>query len=255
MNHVLGLGAHQLNSMFGGVHDDIPSDDAPVYGTVKTRKMTEEERKALDEALAKKYPEEKKMKNSQNGRKEMICKMVKDGCTAEEIAEATGMSIRGVKTACSAYGLKEMLQRNEEEAAQEADKAKKEAARAKFANAFQRAKAAKENAETKEQGSESEQEEQIAEPDLKEEPAPEAVEAPAADEPVEDVVNHPRHYQTPGGIECIDMIKSTLGKDGYHAYCWGNAIKYIVRHEKKDGKISLQKAEWYIDEMIRGYDA
>ncbi len=253
MNHVLRLDAHRLNSIFGGVHDDIPSNDAPAYGQVKTRKMTDEERKALDEALAKKYPEEKKMKNSQTGRKDLICKMVKDGCTIEKIVEATGMSPRGVKTACSAYGLKEMLLRNEDEAAQDAAEEKKEALKAKLANAFQRARAGKENAEAKEQENEPEQEN--AEPDPEEEPAPEAVEAPAADEPVEDVVNHPRHYQTPGGIECIDMIKSTLGKDGYHAYCWGNAIKYIVRHDKKDGKISLQKAEWYIDEMIRGYDA
>lgn len=40
-----------------------------------------------------------------------------------------------------------------------------------------------------------------------------------------DEVNHPSHY-TNGDIECIDAIRAALGKEGFIAYCRGNAIKY-----------------------------
>ena len=41
-----------------------------------------------------------------------------------------------------------------------------------------------------------------------------------------DKVNHPDHY-TAGDIECIDAIKSALGKELFCGYLWGNAIKYL----------------------------
>lgn len=62
-------------------------------------------------------------------------------------------------------------------------------------------------------------------------------------------VNHPKHYQMPGGIETIDMIKNTLGEEGFMNYCWGNAIKYICRWKGKGGMESLEKAKWYINRM------
>ena len=65
-----------------------------------------------------------------------------------------------------------------------------------------------------------------------------------------DNVNHPAHYQTEGGIECIDMIRSTLGKEGFVAYCRGNVLKYIVRYDRKGGVESLEKARWYLNAMI-----
>lgn len=64
-----------------------------------------------------------------------------------------------------------------------------------------------------------------------------------------DNVNHPAHYQNPGGIETIDMIKNVLGLEGFLAYCWGNALKYICRWRNKGGAESLEKAVWYIHEM------
>lgn len=66
-----------------------------------------------------------------------------------------------------------------------------------------------------------------------------------------DNVNHPKHYQTLGGIECIDMISSTLGEEGFSNYCQGNIIKYVVRYRQKGGVESLQKARWYLDTLIR----
>lgn len=60
-----------------------------------------------------------------------------------------------------------------------------------------------------------------------------------------DPVNHPKHYQR-GGIETIDYIRATLGKDGYEGYCIGNALKYLSRYRDKDGVQDLEKARVYL---------
>ena len=66
-----------------------------------------------------------------------------------------------------------------------------------------------------------------------------------------DPVNHPSHYQG-NGVECIDCIESAVsGLDGFHAFCAGNAIKYIFRFSHKNGVEDLRKAEWYIDRLIK----
>lgn len=67
---------------------------------------------------------------------------------------------------------------------------------------------------------------------------------------MEDNVNHPKHYQTPGGLECIDIIKSVLTKDEYIASCRANVLKYVIRYKSKGQVESLKKARWYLDEMI-----
>lgn len=70
-------------------------------------------------------------------------------------------------------------------------------------------------------------------------------------EPDDDMVNHPSHY-TQGDIECIDAIKAaTVGKVGIEAFCVGNAIKYLFRYEEKNGIEDAEKAEWYIDRLIK----
>lgn len=62
-------------------------------------------------------------------------------------------------------------------------------------------------------------------------------------------VNHPPHY-TKGGIECIDAIEAATAKlSGFEGYCAGNALKYLWRHEFKNGNEDLQKAIWYIDRL------
>lgn len=63
-----------------------------------------------------------------------------------------------------------------------------------------------------------------------------------------DAVNHPEHYQSESGIECIDAIRASLGLDGFVAYCRGNAIKYSWRSGKKSEHAEdLRKAAWYLD--------
>jgi len=64
-----------------------------------------------------------------------------------------------------------------------------------------------------------------------------------------DVVNHPSHYA--GKVECIDCLESaTEGLEGIEAVCTANAIKYLYRWKKKNGKQDLEKAIWYIKRLI-----
>lgn len=60
-----------------------------------------------------------------------------------------------------------------------------------------------------------------------------------------DLVNNPSHYQGKG-IECIQVIEAfELG------FNLGNAIKYILRAEKKALKdTDLRKALWYINREL-----
>ena len=50
-------------------------------------------------------------------------------------------------------------------------------------------------------------------------------------EVVDDMVNHPPHYNQ-YGIECIDAIKACTGK-GFEAYLQGNILKYLWRYDYK----------------------
>lgn len=63
-------------------------------------------------------------------------------------------------------------------------------------------------------------------------------------------VNHPDHYQ--GSIECIDALKACLRDlDGFEGFCAGNIIKYVWRYKHKNGTEDLEKAEWYLDCLIK----
>lgn len=69
-----------------------------------------------------------------------------------------------------------------------------------------------------------------------------------------DMVNHPPHYQSENGIECIDAIHAALGDDGFVAYCRGNAMKYTWR-EKIDPAEDLRKATWYLNKAAEVIEA
>jgi len=64
-----------------------------------------------------------------------------------------------------------------------------------------------------------------------------------------DNVNRPSHYRK-GKVECIDAIKSATS-DGYQFYLQGNIIKYMWRFNHKNGLEDLQKAQWYLSELIK----
>lgn len=61
-----------------------------------------------------------------------------------------------------------------------------------------------------------------------------------------EMVNHPQHYQG-NKFEVIDIIEDyDLG------FNLGNAVKYILRCEKKHAKTQdLKKAIWYIEREIK----
>ena len=68
-----------------------------------------------------------------------------------------------------------------------------------------------------------------------------------------DAVNHPKHYQDPSGIECIDIVR-------HRNFDVGNAIKYLWRAGlKQDADKTpiekqiedLRKAIWYIEDEIK----
>jgi len=65
-----------------------------------------------------------------------------------------------------------------------------------------------------------------------------------------DPVNHPSHYQSDAGIECIEAIEAMLGKQGFLDYCKGNAIKYIWRENNKGESESIRKAIWYLEKFL-----
>ena len=65
---------------------------------------------------------------------------------------------------------------------------------------------------------------------------------------LEDMVNHPPHYNK-AGIECIDAIKA-MTDDGFEYYLQGNIMKYLWRYMYKNGAEDLKKAQWYLTELI-----
>ena len=62
-------------------------------------------------------------------------------------------------------------------------------------------------------------------------------------------VDHPQHYQS-GSIECIDAIEAQLTAEEFRGFLKGNVLKYMWRERMKGGKETLQKAQWYLNEMI-----
>ncbi|MEB2860573.1 DUF3310 domain-containing protein [Staphylococcus sp. GCP4] len=77
-------------------------------------------------------------------------------------------------------------------------------------------------------------------------------------EPVEmtldDKVSHPTHY-TYGDIEIIEFIEQvTKDYKPELAFAIGNAIKYISRANRKNGKEDLDKARWYLNRAFEKWE-
>lgn len=61
-----------------------------------------------------------------------------------------------------------------------------------------------------------------------------------------DKVNNPSHYALFDDIEAIDVIASSMTKDQFKGYCFGNLLKYRLRAgNKDDADQDLAKAEKY----------
>ena len=66
----------------------------------------------------------------------------------------------------------------------------------------------------------------------------------------QDNVNHPKHYELPNGIEVFDVIAGAMSEEALHGFCIGNVIKYVCRHDRKNGIEDLEKARWYLDRYL-----
>lgn len=64
-----------------------------------------------------------------------------------------------------------------------------------------------------------------------------------------DNVNNPQHY-TNGQVECIDAIRAALTDEEFRGFCKGNVLKYTWREKHKGGNESLEKAVWYLKQMV-----
>jgi len=61
----------------------------------------------------------------------------------------------------------------------------------------------------------------------------------------------PKHYDN--SIQPIDYMYAIMNDEEYMGFCRGNVIKYIGRYPEKGGKLDLEKAKYYLDELLRVY--
>jgi len=66
---------------------------------------------------------------------------------------------------------------------------------------------------------------------------------------MEDMVNHPPHYNQ-AGIEALDAILAATN-EGSEYYLQGNILKYVWRYRYKNGSEDLEKALFYLEKMIK----
>lgn len=70
-----------------------------------------------------------------------------------------------------------------------------------------------------------------------------------------DTIKNPSHYELEGlePYQSIDVINSILKsvKDPVRAFSVGNALKYLIRAEKKNGLEDYKKAKVYLDWIIK----
>lgn len=70
----------------------------------------------------------------------------------------------------------------------------------------------------------------------------------------EDKIDKPKHYQGRFGLEAIEVVRNFAGNlSAVQGFYWGNAIKYLLRFQSKNGLEDLKKArknlDWLIEEM------
>lgn len=75
---------------------------------------------------------------------------------------------------------------------------------------------------------------------------------------VHDNVNYPSHYQGKYGLESIDVLRNFMTTEQLKGFFLGNALKYQLRYQKKNGLEGLKKArknlDWLIEEMEKEND-
>ncbi|AGF87384.1 TPA: DUF3310 domain-containing protein [Streptococcus suis] len=67
---------------------------------------------------------------------------------------------------------------------------------------------------------------------------------------IHDNVNRPRHYQGNYGMESIDVLRNFMTPEQLKGFYLGNALKYQLRYQKKNGLEDLKKARKNLDWLI-----
>ena len=69
----------------------------------------------------------------------------------------------------------------------------------------------------------------------------------------QDVINKPSHYQGRYGMESIEILRNFMTDEQLVGFYLGNSLKYLIRHQKKNGLEDLKKARknlnWLIEKM------
>ena len=61
---------------------------------------------------------------------------------------------------------------------------------------------------------------------------------------------NPAHYKT-GKIEAIVIIKNILTTEEFKGFLKGLIIKYLIRADKKNGLEDYEKAQWYLNYLVK----
>lgn len=63
----------------------------------------------------------------------------------------------------------------------------------------------------------------------------------------------PNHYRV-GKLEAIDIIEDQLTEEELKGAYLGVTLKYIFRHQHKNGLEDLKKAQYYLNRMLKYYE-
>ena len=74
----------------------------------------------------------------------------------------------------------------------------------------------------------------------------ERVEEVVEETPTNPNVDHPNHYQSENGMECIDEMVLAFGVEAVKHFCLCNVWKYRYRADKKNGTEDIEKSNWYM---------
>lgn len=69
-----------------------------------------------------------------------------------------------------------------------------------------------------------------------------------------DNVNKPSHYQGRYGMESIDALRNFMTPEQLKGFYLGNALKYQLRFQKKNGLEDLKKARKNLDWLIEEFE-
>lgn len=65
-------------------------------------------------------------------------------------------------------------------------------------------------------------------------------------------VDHPSHYMGSNGIECVDVLRGFLTVEEFRGAAKAQAVQYILRERGKGGNEDIEKARWWLGEIVKG---